>query len=744
MPAPQTPIAHVRQDDGGHWWEHDLEEHLQAVSTVAAQFAGRFGSADWARIAGLWHDLGKYRPAFQRYIRNASGYQVDAHIETAPGRVDHSTAGALYAIERFGADPRGRILGYLIAGHHAGLADWHPDETGNAALQARLGAQNLPLLQEVLAQRVPAELLDGRLPSSAPVGARAGFALWVRMLFSCLVDADFLDTEAFMSPSRDTQRVGFPSIDALRGALDAHMKMLETKALPTPVNQVRAAVLQECRAKATEAPGIFSLTVPTGGGKTLASLAFALDHAATHGKCRVIYAIPYTSIIEQIAGVFRDVFGEDNVVEHHSAAEVDETREDHRTRLACENWDAPIIVTTNVQFFESLFAVRTSRTRKLHSIVDSVVVLDETQLLPPEFLQPVLDAMNVLARHYGVTFVLSTATQPALASTRWFGGGIRGLDDVREIAQDPAALYSALKRVEVAMPEDLQHPRSWPEIAEALQAYPAALCVVNSRRDCRELHRLMPPGTIHLSALMCGQHRAEVIGRIRQMLALGKPVRVVSTQLVEAGVDIDFPVVYRALAGLDSIAQAAGRCNREGRLGSGRVVVFVPPKPSPIGLLRKAEQAAVSILSGSTADPLSHHLYPRYFASLYARVDLDKHGIVDLLTQGAGQAEVAFRTAASRFRLIDDGEHHQVFVRYGEAEKWLAMLQTKGPHRWLMRKLQRYSVNISRREFQALMRSGDVTEACPGIFAQVSAALYDPIIGLVTSSGELPADSLVI
>lgn len=746
MSAPSTtPMAHVRLDEAGRYVEHDLAAHLEAVAELAAAFADRFGGTDWAWVAGLWHDLGKYRPAFQRYIRSASGYQPDAHIETAPGRVDHSTAGALHAIERFGKDPRGRVLAYLVAGHHAGLADWYPDESGRAALQVRLGPESQPMLSEVRAQTPATRLLDAALPTSAPLGGPPGFALWVRMLFSCLVDADFLDTEAFMAPGRSANRCGFHPIEALRSSLDAHLHTLESQAPRTAVNRVRADVLRQCRAAAARRPGIFSLTVPTGGGKTLASLAFALEHAVAHGKCRVIYAIPYTSIIEQTADVFRQVFGEDQVVEHHSTADVDAHREDHRTRLACENWDAPVVVTTNVQFFESLFAARTSRVRKLHAIAGSVVVLDETQLLAPEYLQPILDAIDLLARHYGVTFVLSTATQPALASTRWFGGGIRGLEEIRGIVADPGGLYAALKRVDITLPEDFHRPQAWPEIAAALCDHDSVLCVVNSRKDCRELHRLMPARTVHLSALMCGQHRSEVIAGIQRTLRAGKPVRVVSTQLVEAGVDLDFPVVYRALAGLDSIAQAAGRCNREGRLARGKVVVFAPPAPPPHGILRKAAQAAVSLLAEAPTDPLSHELYPRYFASLYSRIDPDKHGIASLLTQGAGQAEVAFRTAAARFRLIDDSLHQTVYVHYGdEARSLLRMLRSEGPQRWLLRKLQRYAVTLPRRLFEALLRAGDVVETYPGFYSQASAGLYDPVMGFVTASDEISPDSFVV
>ncbi|MGH9719675.1 MAG: CRISPR-associated helicase Cas3' [Bryobacteraceae bacterium] len=738
-----NPIAHVRQDGQGVWHEHSLEDHLRGVSALAATFGSAFRSAEWAGIAGLWHDVGKYRKKFQHYIRSASGYMADAHIETVPGRVDHSTAGAIHAIERFGLDPRGRILGYLIAGHHAGLADWHADETGGASLSIRLGPQNAHLLAEALDQSIPSAILDATLPNSRPIGGKEGFALWVRMLFSCVVDADFLDTEKFMDAGNTERRGGFNSLETLQSAFDAHMQEKVANAEPTPVNRVRAEVLAQCRRKSREAPGVLSLTVPTGGGKTLSSLAFALDHALAHGKRRVIYAIPYTSIIEQTATILRGIFG-DNIVEHHSNADVDESREDHRTRLACENWDAPIIVTTNVQFFESLFAARTSRARKLHNVVDSVVILDEAQLLPPQFLQPVLDVMRLLVEHYGVTFVLSTATQPALASRRSLGSTFRGLDAVREIVDDPDRLDRELKRVDVELPEDPHRPRSWEELASELCTHESVLCIVNTRGDCRELHALMPAGTVHLSALMCGQHRAEVIADVKRRLRSGEPVRVISTQLVEAGVDLDFPAVYRALAGLDSIAQAAGRCNREGRLARGRVVVFVPPKPSPPGILKKAEQTTISLLTGRRVDVLSRDLCGPYFEALYGKLDTDKHCIVDLLTPDPNQLDVAFRTASDKFRLIEDGEHEPVFVRYGEGEKWLAVLQSAGPQRWLMRKLQRYMVNLARRQFEKLRQQGDVSEVYPGMYVPTLPNQYDSVLGFLDPTADLPPDSLVI
>jgi CRISPR-associated endonuclease/helicase Cas3 len=739
-------LAHVRQNDGGEWREHLLDEHLRGVAVLAADFAADFDSSNWASIAGLWHDLGKYSTEFQRYIKTVSGYDAEAHIEGAPGRVDHSTAGAIHAVRQFGA--HGRILAYLIAGHHAGLADWSAAETGGKALSIRLGAEQDHLLDRIPAQTVPQEILTQPKPTTKLRGGAEGLHLWLRMLFSCLVDADFLDTEKFMNDAQAAARSGYRDMADLMDHFDKHMAALAVSADNTPVNAIRADILRQCREKAALAPGLFSLTVPTGGGKTLSGMAFALRHVIQHKKQRIIYVIPYTSIIEQTAGIFRDIFG-DNVVEHH--ANLDPDKEDARSRLATENWDAPIIVTTNVQFFESLFAARTSRCRKLHNIVNSVVVLDEAQLLPPEFLQPIADVMNQLASHYGVTFVLSTATQPALSSFQSFGGQpFRGLDHVREIMDDPDALYKTLQRVEVSIPSELQTSRDWQSIADELVQHPSVLCIASRRDDARELHRLMTAkedgkDTLHLSALMCGEHRSKVIADIKARLKRNEPVRVISTQLVEAGVDVDFPVVYRALAGLDSIAQAAGRCNREGKLnGLGRVVVFVPPKPAPPGLLRQAAQISVSLLSGSTSNVLGRDLAKQFFEHLYVRApSLDKHGIHELLTQDARDCQIQFRTVAEKFKLIDDNAYQTILVRYGNNDMWLGKLEKEGPQRWLMRKLQRYSVNISKQLFAQLAKQGDVREIWQGIYAQVGDTLYDKTLGVLID-GNIAPDELAI
>ena len=406
-------IAHVRQDANGEWRTHDLHEHLDGTARRAAEFAAAFGAADWAEVAGRWHDLGKYKEDFQHYIRSASGYDADAHLENIPGKVDHSAAGAIYACER--NKGLGRILAYLIAGHHSGLSDWYKAETSGRGLSERLSeTQHLVAAK---AGNLPAPLLSAALPASIPPRDPEQAHLWIRMLFSCLVDADFLDTEKFMSPDKASERGAKLGLQELserlnRSTAERDQALRDSGAWNSPVNQVRRSVLQDCLNAAEQPPGFFTLTVPTGGGKTLSSIALALKHALKHEKRRIIVAIPYTSIIEQTCDVLRKVLGKDAILEHHS--NLDPDRETHKSRLATENWDAPIVVTTNVQLFESLYANRTSACRKLHNVANSVIILDEAQMLPPELLMPTLSVLKGLVDHFGCTIVLCTATQPAL------------------------------------------------------------------------------------------------------------------------------------------------------------------------------------------------------------------------------------------------------------------------------------------------------------------------------------------
>lgn len=705
-------------------WE-PLERHLDCVARRATRFASVFGAAELGEVTGRWHDLGKYRQAFQDYLAVASTASESGEDGTAT-RIDHSTAGAIYAFRTLGR-PLGDVVAYLIAGHHAGL----PDAVGGeASLRARL--DRAELLEDTLRSLPPASVLAK--PQSVSVQPPSKSApdvhFWIRMLFSALVDADFLETEVFLDPARAMARAGPFDLAPLRAALRVHLegKLREASG---PMASLRAEVLSSCRERASESPGIFSLTVPTGGGKTLSSLAFALEHAAAHGMRRIIYVIPYTSILEQTADVFREVFGPDAVVEHHSNLAPE--RDDERHRLAAENWDAPIVVTTNVQFFESLFASRTSRCRKLHNIARSVVVLDEVQLLPPEYLEPIRTSLGVLARDFGVTALLCTATQPAL------------LGGVREVVADPEQLSRRLERVRVEWPRS-ESPETWESLAARLSSHDKVLCVVNRRDDARELVARMPTDAVHLSALMCGEHRSQTIRRIRETLREPTPLRVVSTQLVEAGVDVDFPVVYRAFAGLDSIAQAAGRCNREGRLeGGGSVIVFHPPRPAPPGLLRKAETATRELAAIEPELILSPLLFRRFFEVLYAKVSsLDREGILDLLGRDAADLDIQFRTAAARFRLVDESDYRPVIVTWGGGAELVRRLRVAGPSRALLRRLQRFTVNLPERQLLPLLTSGEVAEIADGFFVQQRPNLYHDRFGLLTESPEYEPEELTV
>lgn len=713
------PIAHITE--AGR--THTLREHLFKTAQRAADFAAVFGFRQWGWLGGLWHDLGKYAPAFQSKLRAAAG--DEAHLE-AKARVDHSTAGGLYAVDQFGQ--KGRLLAYIAAGHHAGLPDWEADRTGQAALSQRLSKKEL--LADALANGIPAEILEQPFPVEKPTGRDPAF--WLRMLFSCVVDADFLDTEDFFEPEKAARRSGYPALSELLVPFSAYMTDKQSEARDTVVNRIRAGILARCIEKAKDSPGIFSLTVPTGGGKTLSSMALALHHAAIHGQQRIIYVIPYTSIIEQTADQFRQIFG-DAVVEHHSNLDVtDIERETPRSRLACENWDAPIIVTTNVQFFESLFAGRTSRCRKLHNIARSVVVLDEAQLLPPEFLRPILKALDELRKHYAVTVLLCTATQPALGPHKSSGFTFEGLEGRREIMEDPANLFIRLKRVEVKLPENVYEPLTWEELAKELARLSSVLCIVNRRDDCRLLWSLMPKDTFHLSALMCGAHRSRRIDEIKARLDAGLPTRVISTQLVEAGVDLDFPAVYRAMAGLDSIAQAAGRCNREGLLEKGTLTVFTPPSRPPAGILRQAAEIGAQLLNEAGMDPLAPDRFTDFFLRLYwlqGEERLDARNILGDLKPD-NQLRFSFRTAAANFKLIDDTHQAPVVVTYGEeGAKLVDQLTRLGPERWLLRKLQRYVVNLPKHLHERLRAEGAIREIHAGIFVQGHGALYDDNLG---------------
>lgn len=730
-----TIYAHSLEDRPESEWE-DLLDHLRKVAWLAGDFAAGFGAAEWGRLAGLWHDLGKFRPEFQARLRGSRE------------SVEHAGLGAALAYSK--ARDIGLPLAFAIAGHHAGLADLTLSagaEGGPRPLRERLKS-NLAVLPAVR-HLLPEELTDNPLPTLpdrlnlARQQDIRSLELWIRFLFSSLVDADFLATEDFYKPDlRRNVLAGYDSISALSQSLDEHLDRLVAELTEerrsSLVNRRRADVLAACRAAAGLPPGLFSLTVPTGGGKTLSAMSFALRHADRHGLRRVIVAIPFTSIIEQNARVYRDALGELNVVEHHSgldprAAEEKYREGEIRRRLAAENWDAPVIVTTNVQLFESLFAASPSRCRKLHNIARSVLLLDEAQTLPVEYLLPVLELLRELRESYGCTVVLTTATQPALARRDSLPLGLEG---VREIIPEPHALARDLERVRVSWPDPASGIRTYKELAQDLARLDQVLAVVHLRRDARTLAELLPAeDRFHLSALMCPSHRLQVLGEVRRRLKQGEPCRLVSTQLIEAGVDVDFPYVYRCLGGLDSLAQAAGRCNREGKPERGQVVFFLAETDPPPGTLRDGLGIVQEMLvkHGGNIDLNRPEVYEDYFRSLYFSKDLDLRGIQPL------RQSLSFASVARRFRLITD-ETLPVVVPFGESGQRLAEIHHRGPDRLLLRSLQSLVVNIRERDVSLLQAKGALETVVDGIYAltPIYQHLYDSRFGLQVSDDAGP------
>lgn len=735
--------AHSLPDQDIEKWQ-PLEAHLRKVARLASDFARPFGGDQWACLAGLWHDLGKYSKEFQQKLYAANG--IEAHLETNPGKVVHSEAGGHLASLKgwSGAD---RVLSWLIMGHHTGLTDYSSDQIGKKALEPKM--RRTEQSKRIL-ENVPAHISEQPMPHQ-PIPSGADPAFFIRMLFSCLVDADFLDTEDFMNKGKsDLRKHEYPDFKMLLLAFESYMDKVCEKAEPTDVNRLRAEILGQSKKAAEKAPGIFSLSVPTGGGKTLSSMAFALKHVVKFTKSRIIYVIPYTSIIEQTADVFRRIPGfEESVVEHHcNIAEASESKESVRNRLAAENWDAPIIVTTSVQFFESLFACKTSRCRKLHNIANSVIIFDEAQCLPPKYLRPVVFAIRELYRHYGVTPLICTATQPVLTQTEQFDFRFRegfGKDPV-PIYDEPDDLAIRLKRTRLELYGGHLEPVGFEEIARSILAEgKPVLCIVNRKDDARFLAGLLPADqTVHLSTNMCAAHRSQILLNIKiRLKKWDRPFWVISTSLVEAGVDIDFPVVYRALAGLDSIAQAAGRCNREGQLGGlGKVVVFVP-EAQP-GYMRQPASITGELMGRSDLStlltPLNYEAYFRRRFWLLGEKALDEKNIMQLCS--GRTMNYSFRTTAERFKFIEDEWQKDVVAPYGQAHTIIDRLTKEHwNEKMLLRKLQRYSVSIPERLFQPLLRQDDIRECnhYPGLF-MLDATLYDDAYGFVTPGGSEEID----
>ena len=706
-----TIISHIRLSDKA---VQTNDEHQRGVARLASSFASEFGMADVGHLLGLLHDKGKEQAAWQKYIQGVTGYNPKyANTKNGP---NHAYIGAHIAQILY--PQLSPLIAQPIAGHHRGLYDYceYIEET----------KKDIP--KEVL---IP-ESQSCAMPRLHNLKSYDLHHL-VRILFSCLVDADSLDTEEFMNPEQASLRGVHTTMEELLCKLEEYLSQLKEKSEDTEVNRIRNYVQEQCIKESQGKMGFYSLTVPTGGGKTLASVLWALHHAVRNHLNRVIIAIPYTSIIVQTAATLKAIFGEDNVLEHHSNVNTDNIKnreQRERMQLATENWDYPIIVTTNVQLFESLFSNKRSDCRKLHNVVKSVLILDEVQTLPMDFYKPIVHTLDTLCRIFGVSVLFTTASLPVLTG-RIEGSnpnvGFEALASVHETIPAEAKLHDKLRRVELKIDET---PKSYDEIATELAKHQRVLCIVNTRRDAKELYERLPKEGIclHLSRMMCPTHVATTIQQIKRVLREKNdcPIRVISTQLVEAGVDIDFPVVYRQQAGLDSILQAAGRCNREGIQTISTTYVFSLGKehPLPTGFISQTNNARLNMVG--QYDWFAPETMAAYFKQLHCRIDnFDKQQMQELLYKPACE----FEEAANRFHLIDD-QTKPVLVNWHDSMNLYQRLLSEGPSYQLMKQMAQYSVNIRKHDFDMLQSIGAIEEPFENIYVITNPAFYKDDTGL--------------
>lgn len=717
------PYAHT-PNGSGQW--HELADHLKGVAWRARAFGDKFGAGKWAERAGWLHDAGKASPGFQSYLQAC--YREKEKKHKGP---PHSILGALEAFRQ-----RLDSLSLVIAGHHGGLPSLSAFKTERLA-----PALNDPAIHGLAPDLDALNLPRCPLPSDNLPTSRTGLEMFIRLLFSALVDADFLDTEAHLQPDLSEHRLPGPSIQACWRAMEAAQQELSGRSSGR-LSLARHEIFQACLAAAEAPQGFFRLSVPTGGGKTRSGMAFALKHAVAHGLDRVIVAIPYTSIVDQTTGVYREIFGEEAVLEHHSNAEwrsqedpEDAPEDALRQRLASENWDAPIIVTTTIQLFESLFSNRVSACRKLHNIAKSVIILDEAQTLPEALLAPILDVLRELVARYNVSVVFSTATQPAFQFIE------NAMRNFREIVPDPARYFGALQRVRYERP---QTPWTWEDLAAEVRQCPSALVVLNRKKDAlAAMEALGDPEAYHLSTLLYPAHRRRILAEIRERLHRGQPCRLIATQVVEAGVDLDFPVVFRAMGPLDRIVQAAGRCNREGRLAThGRVVVFVPSEGGvPRGAYAAGLGNALTLLADPAADLNDPALYETYFAMFYQTVNTDAKGIQER------RKAFDYPEVAERFRMIASPTVPVLIRRAlmeeerNQIELWLGRLEEGwASPRIAVRKLQPFTVSLYQQDLSRALREHLAAPLAAGLFEWLGK--YDNRRGLTWDAAD-PADLII-
>lgn len=714
-------ISHIRTNSKGEIKAYQsLEEHSLGVANYANEFANEFGMGSWGYLIGILHDKGKEKRDFQNYILDMNG--IPGHKNWTQHGKQHAYVGGIIAKKLYGLSAYNIIINQIVS-HHTGLHDY--DEIENIINQDIPSEVNTNIEKTILG--VPNFKIQA-----------ADYHHLARMLFSCLVDADFLDTEEFMDEASSALRKNKATLNDLLPLLEDKLKELKSKADLSDVNVIRNKVLQQCIKMADTSIGFYSLTVPTGGGKTLSSLAWAMKHAIRNGQKRIIIAIPYTSIIVQTASILRSIFGEENVLEHHSNVNPEQIKDENlqeKMKLATENWDYPIIVTTNVQLFESLFGNKPSVCRKLHNIVNSVVILDEVQTLPMDYLQPVVDSMKSFNKMFDVSFLFTTASQPVLSGL--IEGcnpraTFKGIDQIAEIIPDDFKLHDKLRRVKLSI---YKEGKTYDEVAELLSKHKRVLCIVNTRRDAKELYKRLPQEgvTQHLSKMMCPEHICETIDTIKNSLKKesNEIIRIVSTQLIEAGVDMDFPVVFREEAGLDSILQAAGRCNREGKQESSTTFVFSLSKerPLPKGEMQDANNARLNI--GECQDWFAPDTMTSYFKQLYCRKN--SFDVKDIKHYLYNPKKLCFATAAKEFQMIDDNGINVVICWKNSIELVQQLIEI-GPSYLLMKKLAKYMVNINKTDFNTLANMGVITEKKEGLFVVDYKQQYDERIGLLTDN----------
>ncbi|MBE0508181.1 MAG: CRISPR-associated helicase Cas3' [Marinospirillum sp.] len=784
----KTYIAHKRKKDNELQLLH---AHLYEVGELASAFAKKVGAENAGRLLGLLHDFGKYSQQFQNYIKSATGEinpDEDDYVDAKgmKGKVDHSTAGAHLVwkrLKRFGAGGQGELCGQIlslcIASHHSGLIDCfgiddkavftermrkpdekvHLDECLQAADQRIMEAigqlATVDLVKELFGQL--AKLVNFNEPSTIDF-FNLGF--FTRFLFSCLIDADRLNSAEFEDPTRLSERLNNAAPVDWSVALARLEKHLAALAPRNYVDELRREISDNCKNNSERAQGIYTLTVPTGGGKTYASLRYALHHARHHALDRIIYVIPYTSIIEQNAKVIREVVEKDGdvrpwVLEHHSNLEPEQ--QTWQTKLVSENWDAPIVLTTMVQLLETLFSGGTKGVRRLHQLANSVLIFDEIQTLPVNCVHIFCNAINFLSQQANTTTVLCTATQPSINELKGSDKGQLIIPKENELAGDFNRHFNELRRVDV---NNLLRPGGWhtQEIAELAVAQfnerNSCLVIVNTKAWAQVLYRrcaekVNDSHLFHLSTNQCPRHRKILLYLIKKRLKYGKPVLCISTQLIEAGVDVDFASVIRFLAGLDSIAQAAGRCNRNGRLKDdegnlikGQVFVINPDKEST-GLFKDIEAGkdkAERVLSEGYEDILSPEAIKQYFRYYFFdraddmayRLDGNKSqrsdNLLNLLSVREGcnknfderEGKIplmrhAFMEAGKKFKAID-APTQAVIIRQGKGCKLVDELCSAAKefnaHRYyqLLRQAQKYSVNVFPNVWKKLLEQGAVHE----------------------------------